>query len=354
MTEPMAAPSKRELVVRSRRLGISFRADKRNLYVLGGLLLLSAIVFLLSLCLGNTFVSPADVIRAMAGRGTEEHALILGVLRLPRLVVALLAGAALGVAGAILQGIIRNPLVSPDIIGISGGAAFAAVTFITYLAGTVSIHWLPLAAFCGAGLVSAVIYFLAWSQGVTSTRLVLIGIGISAITSALTMLMITISPSASASQAYIWMAGSVYGSSWGNVLTLLPWAAAFIPAALIYARHITVQELGDDVAMGLGSPLQRHRAVLLLISVALAGSAVAVAGAIGFVGLVAPHMARKLVGSSFGSLIPAAALVGGLIVLLADTVGRTAFLPQDIPAGVFTAAVGAPFFIYLLYRNRNK
>lgn len=354
MTEPTAVRRERELIVRSRRMGLSFRANRRNVMVLGGLALLSVFCFLLSLCLGNTLLPPGDVFLAMLGRGTEEQALILGILRLPRLVVALLAGAALGVSGAILQGIVRNPLASPDMIGISGGAAFAAVTFITYAAGTVSIHWLPLAAFAGAGLVSAVIYILAWNKGVTSTRLVLIGIGISAITGALTMLMITISSAKSAGQAYIWMAGSVYGSSWGNVLTLLPWVAVFLPAAFVFARHITVQELGDDVAMGLGSPLQRHRAVLLLISVALAGSAVAVAGAIGFVGLVAPHMARKLVGSSFGSLIPASALVGGLVVLLADTVGRTAFLPQDVPAGVFTAAVGAPFFIYLLYRNRNK
>lgn len=333
---------------------MSLVIDRRTALIIAGLILLSLVVFLLSICLGSEFISPADVIRTMLGQGTEQHALVLGVFRLPRMIVALLAGAALAVSGAILQGIVRNPLAAPDVIGISGGASTAAVVFITYFAGTVSIHWLPLAAFAGAGLVSLVVYLLAWHSGVTPTRLVLIGIGISAVTGALTMLMVTISSAKSAGQAYIWMAGSVYGSSWSNVLTLLPWVAVFIPLACIYARHITVQELGDDVAMGLGSPLQRHRAMLLFISVALAGSAVAVAGAIGFVGLVAPHMARKLAGTSFGGLIPTAALIGGLVVLLADTLGRTAFLPKDIPAGVFTAAVGAPFFIYLLYRNRNK
>ncbi|WP_010275211.1 FecCD family ABC transporter permease [Paenibacillus senegalensis] len=344
----------KSFVVRSRREKISFIVQKRTVMMIASLVLLNLAVFFISICLGNEFISPHNVIQTMTGQGSDEHVLILNILRLPRMVVALLAGAALGVAGAILQGIVRNPLASPDIIGITGGASFAAVAFIAYFAGNVSIHLLPVAAFCGAGLVSVVIYLLAWSKGVTSTRLVLIGIGVSAVMSALTMLMISVSPSQSAGQAYIWMAGSVYGSSWSNVLTLLPWVVVFIPFAFIYARNITVQELGDDVAMGLGSSLQRQRAVLLLISVALAGSAVAVAGAIGFVGLVAPHIARKLVGPSFGGLIPTAALIGGLVLLLADTVGRTLFLPQDIPAGVFTAAVGAPFFIYLLYRNRNR
>ncbi|MFP3918633.1 iron ABC transporter permease [Lysinibacillus telephonicus] len=341
-------------VIRSKHDKFSLFIYKRNLKAIICLAILSIVAFLFSICLGNVIITPFDVMKTMVGQGTEDQVLILGILRLPRMIVGFLAGMALGVSGAILQGIIRNPLASPDVIGISSGASFTAVTFITYLAGKVSIHWLPFAAFCGAGLVSIIIYLLAWRRGVTSTRLVLIGIGMSAITSALTMLMITISPSASASQAYIWMTGSVYGSSWSNVLILLPWVAVFIPFAFIFSHNIMIQQLGDDIARGLGSPLQYHRAILLMISVALAGSAVAVAGAIGFVGLIAPHIARKLVGSNFRSLILASAFIGGLIVLLADTIGRTAFLPQDVPVGVFTSAVGAPFFIYLLYRNRNK
>ncbi|MGG1597296.1 FecCD family ABC transporter permease [Paenibacillus naphthalenovorans] len=345
---------KRLVVFRSKTGHFSFLVQKKTMIVLSVLTLLLLFVLMMSIGLGNKGTSLADVYKTILGQGTAVNLLIIGTLRLPRIILAVLVGAALGVSGSILQGIIRNPLASPDIVGITGGATFAAVAFITYFAGTVSIQWLPVAAFLGAGLVSIVIYLLAWNKGVTPTRLVLIGIGISAVTSSLTMLMIVLSPIKAAGQAYIWLTGSIYGASWDNVYALLPWLIIFIPLALIYSRHINVQELGDDIAMVLGAPVQHHRLMLLFISVALAGSAVAVAGAIGFIGLIAPHIARKLVGASFGGLIPVAALIGSLMLLIADTFGRTAFLPLDIPAGVFTAGVGAPFFIYLLYRNRNK
>lgn len=203
-------------------------------------------------------------------------------------------------------------------------------------------------------MVSIIMYVLAWNRGVTSTRLVLIGIGVAATTSAMTMLMIILSPITAASRAYIWLTGSIYGASWEHVYALLPWVMVFIPLAIVFSRNLNVQELGDEIAKGVGNPVQFHRSILLFISVALAGSAVAVAGAIGFIGLIAPHIARKLVGSVYGGLIPVAALIGSLLLLIADTIARTAFLPLDIPAGVFTASVGAPFFIYLLYKNRNQ
>ncbi|MFB9279343.1 FecCD family ABC transporter permease [Cohnella cellulosilytica] len=331
------------------------RSSRRKIpYIILALTGLAVLVFFVGIGLGSQTTSLPDVVRTLLGYGTAEHSLILHTLRLPRALVAVLAGAALSVAGAILQGIIRNPMASPDIIGITGGASFAAVAFITYLGGSVSIKWLPAAAFAGAALISIVIYVLAWSRGVSPTRLVLIGVGISAITSSLTMLMIVISPVNTAGQAYVWMTGSVYGSSWGDVYSVLPWVLVLIPLAFYLYRHLNIQELGDELATGLGSPVQLYRFMLLMISVALAGAAVAVAGAVGFVGLIAPHIARKLVGPSFNGLVPASALIGSLMVLLADTIGRTVFLPLDVPAGVFTAAVGAPYFIYLLYRSRHS
>jgi len=344
----------RLITIRSKSGFFSFLVQKRAVIVLTVLFILAIALFLFSIALGNNGLSFADVWMTLIGQGTEGNALVIGTLRLPRVIVAVLVGAALSVSGAILQGLIRNPLASPDMIGITNGAALAAVTFITYFAGTVSIEWLPAAAFVGAGLISIVIYLLAWSKGVTSTRLVLIGIGISATASSLTMLMIILSPMNSASQAFTWLTGSIYGASWDNVYALLPWVIIFLPAALIYARNVNVQELGDEMAQGLGASVQLHRGLLLLICVALAGSAVAIAGAIGFIGLIAPHIARKLVGPSFDALLPISALIGSLMLMGADMVARTAFQPMDIPAGVFTAGVGAPFFIYLLYRNRNK
>ncbi|MBA2942019.1 iron ABC transporter permease [Paenibacillus sp. CGMCC 1.16610] len=344
----------RLVVYRSKTGRFSFLFHRRTLLVISGLTLLTIVLFLISTGLGSNFITPQDVLKTIFGQSTPQHELVIGTLRLPRIIVAILVGASLGVAGSILQGMIRNPLASPDIIGVTGGGTLAAVTFITYFAGTVSIHWLPVAAFVGAGFVSLIIYLLAWHKGITPTRLVLIGIGISAATSSLTMLMIVLSPMNSATKAYTWLTGSVYGTSWDNVYTLLPWVIVFIPLALYFARHINLQEMGDDLAAGLGATVQLHRFFLLFISVALAGSAVAVAGAIGFVGLIAPHIAKKLVAPSYGGLIPVSALIGSLMVLISDTVARTAFPPLDIPAGVFTAAIGAPFFIFLLYRNRNR
>ncbi|QGR00337.1 iron ABC transporter permease [Paenibacillus psychroresistens] len=317
------------------------------------LIIASVAAFLLSAGLGDMRIHPFDVIRAMFGSGTEEHKLVVQTIRLPRIIAAFLVGAALAVAGAILQGIIRNPLASPDIIGITSGASVAAVAFISYLSGTVSIVWLPVAAIVGAGITSIVIYMLAWKNGVTAIRLVLIGIGMNFLLASLTKVMLVTNPIYTSSQAYVWLTGTVYGTDWSIVWMLVPWVAVFIPIAFIFARNVNVLQLGDEIAAGAGSAVQRQRFTLLMISVALAGAAVSVGGAISFVGLIAPHMTRKLIGPSFGGVLPVSALIGGLIVILADTVARTAFLPYDIPVGVFTAGVGAPFFIYLLYRNRN-
>lgn len=338
--------------IRSRQERISILADRRIALTLLGLMLLLVVSFVLGACLGSTWESPWQVLLTLVGQGGDS-AFVIGTLRLPRLVLAMLAGAGLSVAGAILQGVIRNPLASPDVLGMTGGASVAAVAFIAFFGGELSIRWLPLAAMIGAALVSGLIYALAWKNGVSPIRLVLIGIGISAGTSSLTMLMLSFSSITSASRAYIWLTGSVYGASWEQVLTLLPWTLIFIPLAMINVRHLNVHELGEQVAAGVGAAVQRQRLGLLLITVALAGSAVALVGAVGFIGLLGPHIARRLVGPSYGGLLPAAALVGALLFLLADTAGRTLFQPLDVPAGVFTAAIGAPFFIMLLLRHRR-
>jgi iron complex transport system permease protein len=339
--------------IRNRSGTISFLLEKKAVMIFLVLVCLSLLLFIMGLSVGSTFISPIAIVQQLLGIGNGEHTFVIETLRLPRMILSLLVGMALGVSGLILQGIIRNPLASPDIIGITGGASVAAVFFITYFS-EVSLKWLPLIAIIGAGIVSLIIYLLAWKNGVTPIRLVLIGIGVQAAMGALVTMMIVLSPTYSTSEAYIWLTGSVYGANWENVYSMLPWVLIFVPLALLFSRAVNVQELGDQVALGVGSRVQLHRFALLFVSVALAGSAVAFAGGIGFVGLIAPHIARKLVGRSFGSLVPVSALIGGLIVVLADVVARTAFLPLDLPAGVFVSGIGAPFFIYLLYRNRHQ
>lgn len=346
--------SKKNFLFRNRSGSVSFLLEKKTILIFSVLGIVSAILFLAGLSIGSTMIHPVVVISHLLGAGSGEYTFIIETLRLPRMILALLVGAALGVSGLILQGIIRNPLGSPDIIGITGGASFAAVFYITFLAESAGIQLLPLAAIAGAGIISVLIYFLAWKKGVSPIRLVLVGIGMAAAMGALTTMMIVLGNSYSTPQAYLWLTGSVYGANWDNVYSMLPWVLIFIPLALFFSKTANVQELGDPLAYGLGVKVQLHRFGLLFISVALAGSAVAYAGGIGFVGLIAPHISRKLVGRSFGSLVPVTAVIGGLIVFLADVVARTAFLPLDLPAGVFVSGIGAPFFIYLLYRNRHQ
>ncbi|MCM3698797.1 iron chelate uptake ABC transporter family permease subunit [Paenibacillus macerans] len=342
------------IIFRSKKEAVSLQVERRAVLVIAVLVLLVLLAAVFGTSLGNDVISPLEVLRTILGLNAGEYDFVVLTLRLPRVLLSLLVGAALGMSGAILQGVIRNPLASPDVIGITGGAAAVAVGFVTLLGGAVSIKLLPAFAVAGALVTSMVIYALAWKAGVAPIRLVLIGIGISAITSAGTTFMLIISPFYTAGQAYIWLTGSVYGASWTDVYTLIPVILLVVPLVLWLARSLNAQEFGDDLATGLGVTVERHRFALLLCSVLLAGFAVAVAGTLGFAGLIAPHIARKLVGRMFGSLLLVSALTGALLVFGADLVGRTAFLPLDVPAGVFTAGIGAPFFLYLLFKNRNQ
>ncbi|MBA2870326.1 iron complex transport system permease protein [Anoxybacillus calidus] len=338
---------------------LSFLVDKKAMFTSLLLFIASVVVFIISVGSGEMYISPMNVVKALMGNGSEMDEVVIHTFRLPRIITALLVGMCLAVAGAILQGMIRNPLASPDVLGITGGAAVAVVTFFALFSDqnnslTISIHWLPLGAFLGATIAALLVYILAWKNGIAPMRLVLIGIGVSAFMQACTTLLMLLGPIYRASQANVWITGSVYGASWKQVALLAPWAMILLIISFISARKMNIQELGDEIAMGAGVSLQKQRVFLLLLSTALTGGAVAFAGGIGFVGLMAPHMARRLVGSSFGALLPVAALLGAILVMLADLVGRMLFAPLEIPAGVFTASIGAPYFIYLLYKSRNS
>ncbi|MCG1021701.1 FecCD family ABC transporter permease [Sutcliffiella horikoshii] len=344
------------------RLGkgnLSFFIDKKAILTIVSLALAVIALFILSTGMGDMKISPWNVIKVFFGQGDSMETLVVQSFRLPRIIIALLVGISLAVAGAILQGIIRNPLASPDIIGLTGGASTAVVLFLALFSDsnnslTVSIQWLPLSAFVGATAIAIIVYSLAWKNGLSPIRLVLIGIGISTLMQALTTLFMLLGPIYRASQANIWITGTVYGSNWSHVKILLPWTVLLVIVSIMAVRQLNIQELGDEVATGVGGAVNKHRMGLLFLSTALTGGAVAFAGGIGFVGLMAPHIARRLVGSSFGVLIPTSAFIGAFLVMLADLIGRTLFSPLEIPAGVFTASIGAPYFIYLLYKTRNS
>ncbi|WP_431027195.1 FecCD family ABC transporter permease [Lysinibacillus sp. LZ02] len=332
---------------------ISFQVTKQWLLVLSICFITVLTIFLFSLSAGSTWIPLSEVLLQLFGQ-MDEHTFVIETLRLPRALLALLVGSALGVAGLILQSLVRNPLASPDIIGITSGASFGAVLFIALGTGVMSMAFLPFAAIAGGLCTAILIYVISWNKGVTPIRLVLIGIGISAILKAGVTFMLVFSNTFITSKAYVWLTGSLYAASWSDVSSMFLWLLLPLPILLIFGRSLNVTELGDDVSISIGIRVQVQRFIFLMCSVILAGTAAAYAGGIEFVGLMAPHIARRLVGRSFVGLVPITALIGAALVLVADLIARTMFLPLDIPAGVFTAAIGAPFFIYLLFHNRNR
>lgn len=320
------------------------------------LLALIAGALVVSMNTGYIRLTPGEVITTLFGMGTAKQSLILFEFRLPRIVISILVGAGLALSGAILQGLSRNPLADPGILGINAGAGLAVVLFISFypIKAAAPVFLMPLLALIGAGATAALIYALAFkrSSGLSPTRLILVGIAVAAgISAAMIVLTIKLDPRNYQFVA-TWLAGSVWGTNWKFVLALLPWIVLLVPYVIYKASVINVLALGDPVATGLGTPIERERLRLLAAAVALAASCVAVGGGIGFVGLIGPHLARQLVGPRHQYLLPASALTGGLLLIVADTVARWIVQPSEIPVGIVVSIIGAPYFLYLLAKSR--
>lgn len=313
--------------------------------------LLLLLVMLLSLSVGTVPLTPVSALRALLADDGSGISLIVGQLRLPRILLAALVGAGLGIAGLILQSLVRNPLASPDLLGLTSGASAAAVIYLAFFSMTFGPAGLPIAAIGGAAAAVAAVYILSWRRGVSPLRLVLTGVGVSALLAAVSTFVLVFSPLTTTLSAYVWLAGSVYGATWQEVRALALWWLGYLPALLLLSRHVVVQQLDDGLAIGIGACVQAQRALLLLLSVALAGAAIALGGAMAFVGLIAPHIARRFIPSGFAGQAAMTALCGAMLVMLADVVGRVLFLPADLPAGIFVAALGAPFFLWLLIKQ---
>ncbi|QZN97248.1 FecCD family ABC transporter permease [Symbiopectobacterium purcellii] len=327
----------------SLRIGmLSRRVDSRACLWNLVLLAVTLVTILLVLSRGAVPLSPWQVMHILFAlhHTIEGNAFIVWELRLPRVVLAAMVGGALALSGLILQSLVRNPLASPDLLGVTSGASAAAVAFLSFGAGVLGQQWMPLAAIAGAWGTALLIYLLTWRRGVSPYRLVLVGVGISALMGAVATGLLLLSPFNTTLSSYIWLTGSVYGANWQDVTSLTGWLALVAPLLVLLARHVPIA-------------LERRRSALLLLSVALAGSAIAHAGAIGFVGLIAPHMAKRLVGRTFVGSALATVLIGANLVVVSDWVGRTLFLPLDLPAGIFISALGSPFFLYLLIRKRH-
>ncbi|HEV7326701.1 MAG TPA: iron ABC transporter permease [Bosea sp. (in: a-proteobacteria)] len=307
-----------------------------------------------SLGLGDVPISPSDLISVLMRPSdfSPATAMVLFELRLPRALLAFLVGSALAVAGTIAQAVMRNPLAEPGILGINAGAALAATLVIVMLPAAPNAL-LPWAGFAGASAMTAAIYLLARRGGTSSLRIILIGIGLSSLGGAATTLLTTFGEIRDVQRALIWLAGSVYDADWPKLGTLLVWLAGPVALTWLCAGELDLIRFGDHAARALGQRVELTRAAMVLLCTLISGAAVAAAGLIGFVGLIAPHLARSLVGPLHARLIPVAALIGSALVMAADLLGRVAIAPVQLPAGLVTALIGAPFLGYLLWGRRN-
>jgi iron complex transport system permease protein len=311
--------------------------------------------FVIGAGIGPSPLSYDRILPTLFGQGEFKEEFILFSVRLPRLIITLLAGMALALSGAILQGITQNDLADPGIIGINSGAGVGVTVF--YLFFPVSdgrfVFLLPVVAFLAALLTAIAIYLFSYNRktGLEPVRLVLTGVGFSMALSGVMILLISSVDPFKVDFIARWLAGNVWGADWPFIWAILPWLMVLIPFTLYKANRLNIMGLGEPAAIGVGIRLERERFVLLLTAVALASSAVSVTGGIAFIGLMAPHIAKALVGPRNQLFIPVALLLGGWLLIVADTVGRNLVEPNGIPTGIMVALIGAPYFMYLLMKK---
>ncbi|MFF3332828.1 FecCD family ABC transporter permease [Streptomyces sp. NPDC002888] len=335
-------------VVRVR--GGSFLLHRRAAVVAALLAAVLAVTVVASLCIGESFVSPGSVVRVLLGRPSPDE-LVVGTLRLPRLVTGLLVGAAFGVSGALVQTVARNSLASPDVIGVTHGAGAATVAAMTF--GVTSYAVLPYVSVVGGLAAAALVYLFAWRHGLQATRFVLIGIGVSIALGSITRLFLTKGDYLVAQQAKVWLTGSLNGRGYDHCAPLALTLLVLLPALLWAAHAQRVVALDDDTATALGVRLGAVRLGLITIGVVLASVATGAAGPVDFVALLAPQIARRLTRTAQIPLV-CSALTGALIVVLADLLARRLFSPVELPVGVLTAAIGAPYLMWLIARTRSR
>lgn len=329
----------------------------RNTLIVIGCVLLLGVSLIVSMDTGYIKMSPSDVLRTLFGRGTDKEKLILFDFRLPRIVISMLVGAGLALSGCIIQSVSKNPLADPGILGINAGASLMVILYVLVFSAEsfLSVFTLPFLALIGAGITAVIVYIFSYKrdEGISTMRLVLTGVAVQAGISALTTLLVVKLDDTQYNFVVAWQAGSIWGSNWKFVMTLLPWLLILIPYILSKSSVMDILTLSDDIAYGLGASVKKERRKLLAAAVALAASCVAVSGSISFVGLIAPHLSRRLVGPRHGVLLSTSILIGAVLVSLADTIGRVIIQPSEIPTGIVVAIIGAPYFLYLLSNSKS-
>ncbi|TCC20490.1 iron ABC transporter permease [Kribbella speibonae] len=330
--------------------GSGLRSRRTFLLVAVGLAVLLIAAMLTAMLTGDAFLRTGDLANWINGRSGRAITYVLDQ-RFPRVVSAVLCGAALAIAGTTVQAVCRNPLAEPGILGITGGAGVGAIATLILLPSA-SIWLLSGVAAAAAVVTFGLVYLISWRGGLSSDRLVLIGVGVSSAATAIITLLIVATDPWNLSLAMTWLSGSTYGRTLPQVAPVALALLVLTPFVVHVRRELDLLALDDDVPRILGVRLERTRLLALLASALLTAAAVSAIGVVGFVGLVAPHAARALVGGRHARILPAAALLGAILVSAADSLGRTVLAPAQIPAGLLTALIGAPYFVYLLWRTR--
>lgn len=327
--------------------GVSERGAWRG-FILLIFIFLAVGGIILSLTVGALSISLQDIASAIFSDSSGANRQVIWNIRLPRTLVGALVGVNLSLAGAILQGVMKNPLADPHIIGVSSGAGLAGVTIMVLFPQ--NEYMVTPIAFIGALLAAVFIYILAWKGGIRPVRIILAGVAVSAfLNSGISALLVFYSDRVHG--ALMWMVGGLSARSWPHLDIILPYTIVGLILAVLGAKRLNILNLGDEIARGLGLNVEASRIIMTAVAAMLAASAVSVAGLLGFVGLIVPHAARLLVGSDYRYLLPASGLLGAAIVTISDTLARVLFSPIEIPVGIIMAFIGAPFFLYLLRRD---
>lgn len=314
-----------------------------RVFIIALVVLLVGILF--SIKLGAIPLSWSELYHVLSGSDSSKLGQIIMTIRLPRILVGFLAGMNLALAGVILQGILRNPLADPGIIGITSGGALAAMIIMILLPTYVML--VPIGAFIGALAASLLVYGISWQGGLNPLRLILAGVAVAAFFGGFNTVLSVFYPDR-VQGTVSWMAGGFVGRSWDDIMMIWPYTAIGIVGSMVSIRWLTLLSLGDDTARTLGLHVERCRLALLVLAALLAASAVSVSGMLGFVGLIVPHVARLIVGVDYRYLIPTSMVFGGILIVYADTLARMIIAPGEIPVGVLMSFLGAPFFLYLL------
>ena len=322
---------------------VSFRAIGFYVITLSMIVLL----FGLSIRLGTYTLSFEEIWAAF--QPDDKNYFTLMEYRLPRAVLAILLGGALAISGVLVQSVVRNPLASPDILGINNAAGLVAVSVLMFLPN-LAFYWMPIFAFLG-GVLSFVILLIVCGFNFRPIKMAIIGVALSALWAAISHYLMLTNP-VEINTAMLWLTGSLWGRSWSYLNVVLPWLIVLLPLPFIFCRDLDTLGLGENKASTLGVTVNKVQISVLVLAVALSTTAVAICGPIAFLGLVAPHLARRLVGGRHRTLLPAALIIGALLLQLSDILARVIDPPTELPAGILTAIIGAPYFFYLLMRTK--